>query len=372
MQIGVPKEVHRVEHRVGLSPFGVARLANRGHQVFVQTGAGTDSHFTDEDYRAVGGQIVFDPDEVYQRADLICRVGPLAGDEIERLRPTSIVCGFHHLAVAPKELVAALSEKSITLIGWELVENAGGNRPILVAFSEIGGRMAVHTAAHLLERGSGGRGVILGGVPGIPPATVVVLGAGTLGRTAAAQSVACGAHVIVLDADVERLRSVHECLDGHVATAIASERNLDRYSGFADVLIGAVLIPGGRAPYLVTEDMVKRMRTGSVILDLSIDQGGCVETSRPTRPDHPTYTTHDVIHYCVPNMTTNVPRTASRALTIGALPWVMELAAGGLETAVRGDPGLARGVYMFDGRVVNEAAAHALGVKHEEIARLLD
>ena len=371
MQIGVPKEIHRAEHRVGLTPFGVARLRRFGHEVFVQSGAGQDSHFSDEDYRDVGAQIVFDADEVFQRAEIVCRVGVLAPDEIRRLRPASTVCGFMHLAVAPKDVVGALSEKSITLIGWELVEDAEGDRPLLVAFSEIAGRMAVHTASHLLEHGSGGRGVILGGAPGIPPATVVILGAGTLGRNAAAQSLACGAHVIVLDASVARLRRTQDVLGSQVVTAIASERNLARYTAIADVLIGAVLIPGGRAPFLVTEEMVKKMKAGSAILDLSIDQGGCVETSRPTLPDHPTFTAHGVIHYCVPNMTTNVPRTASRALTIGALPWVMELAEKGVEAAVRNDSGLARGVYMFDGRVVNEAAAHALGVQHEELGRIL-
>lgn len=372
MQIGVPKEIHRGEHRAGLSPFGVARLVRYGHEVYVQTGAGEDSHFSDEDYRAAGAGIVFDEDEVYQRADLVCRVGAMAPDEIERLKPASTVCGFLHLAVQPKELVGALSDRSLTLIGWELVEDGGGDRPLLVAFSEIAGRMAVHTAAHLLEHESGGRGLILGGAPGIPPATVLVLGAGNLGRTAAAQAVATGAHVIVVDADVARLRRVQESLCGHAATAIASERNLEKYTAIADVVIGAVLIPGGRAPYLVTEPMVKGMKAGSVILDLSIDQGGCVETSRPTRPDHPTFVAHRVIHYCVPNMTTNVPRTATRALTISALPWIMKLAGEGVDAAARSDAGLARGMYMYEGRVVNEAAAHALGVQHEVLSRLLD
>ena len=371
MNIGVPKETHSHEHRVGLTPFGAARLVNLGPKVFVQTGAGEDSHFRDDDYAQAGATIVFSADEAYQRADIVCRVSALDSEEADLVRPGSVVVGFHHLAVAPRELVVGLSEKKVTMVGYEVIEDGDGHRPVLTALSEVAGQMVVHKASQLLEHESGGRGLVLGGTPGMAPATVVILGAGTVGKTAARIAVAGGAHVVILDTDMEKLRDVMEACGGHVVTAMATRRTLTRFTAIADVVIGAVLIPGGRAPFLVTEEMVREMKRGSVIMDISIDQGGCVETSRPTPPDSPYFQLHGVTHYCVPNMTANAPRSASRVLMLAGLPYVVRLAGDGVQEALRADPGLGAGIYLYEGRMVNEQAAHALGIEHQSLHELL-
>jgi alanine dehydrogenase len=330
--------------------------------VLVEHQAGADCHWADEDYQEVQAGIVFSTDEVYRRADLVCRVGTMGDDDVESVRPESTVCGFLHLAVASRERIKRLLEKGVTLIGYEIIEREG-QRPILMAISEIAGQLSVHTAAHLLKHSSGGRGLLLGGVPGIPAPTVLVLGAGVAGQAAARLSLACGAHAIILDVDIEHLRFAHRGVGPHLTTAVASTRNLKRFTKIADVLIGAVLTPGAKSPFVVTEDMVKNMRPGSVIIDLSIDQGGCIETSRPTLLDNPIFKLHDVIHYCVPNLTAAVPRTASRALTIAALPYLQRLVNQGVERALAEDAGLARGVYIHRGKVVNEYVARLVGEK---------
>ncbi|MBP7146779.1 MAG: alanine dehydrogenase [Acidobacteria bacterium] len=363
MRIGIPKETLRHEHRVGLTPFGVSRLTSVGHQVFVGRDAGQDSHFSDADYVAAGATIVHDADEVYGRSELVCRVGSPAPDELAILPPGCTVCGFLHLAVAPRDVVRRMIDGRLTMIGYELIEDGSGERPVLTPFSIIAGEMAIHIAASLLECRSGGRGLILGGVPGVPPATVTILGAGTVGRTAARHALASGAHVIVLDADLSKLRAVLESTEHRAVTALATPRNLERFTSISDVVIGAVLIPGARAPYLVTEDMVREMKMGAVIVDLSIDQGGCVETSRPTSADNPTFRVHGVTHYCVPNMTASAPRSASRALTIAATPYLARIAEEGLDAALDAGDGLASGLYMREGRLVNQATAAALGLE---------
>jgi len=371
MNIGVPRETHRHEHRVGLNPFAVQRLVQKGHKVYVETRAGESAHFTDRNYQEAGGQIVYGGEEAYGRADLVCRVGMPSTDELEWVRPGSILCGFLHLAVAPREDVARLVEMETTLIGYELVRAGAGYRPILVPFSEMGGRMAVQIAAHYLQVEDGGRGVLLGNVPGVPPPTVLILGAGTVGRTAARQAWATGAHVIVLDQDLRKLGSLNRELGNQVATVLAAEERLDQYTAFADVVIGAVAIPGSRAPFLVTEAMVRAMKPGSVIVDLSIDQGGCVETSRPTTLDRPTFQKHGVTHFCVPNVTANVPRTASRALANAALPYLCRIADQGLESALRDDPDLREGTALFRGRVSHARVGDALGIEATPLEQLL-
>ena len=371
MRIGIPRETSRHEHRVGLTPFGVSRLVNLGHEVYIERGAGKDCHFTDEDYEEAGAHVVYSTDEAYQRAELVCRVGTLTAEDVERMPAGLTVAGFLHVAMTPRAVVDKLAEKEITLLGYEVLEADKGGRPVLRSLSEIAGQMVVHCAAHLLEYESGGRGVILGGVPGIAPATVVILGAGTVGRRAACLALAAGAHVIVLDTDLDKMRRAMGENCRHVVTALATPRNLRRFTAIADVLIGAVAIPGGRAPFLVTEEMVRQMKPGSVILDVSIDQGGCVETSRPTTPDNPTFKVHGVTHFCVPNMTANAPRTASRALTIAALPFLVRIAGEGLETALAASPGLRQGIYMYRGRMVNELAAAALGLSPTRLGDLL-
>jgi len=371
MNIGVPREVHRHEHRVGLTPFAVSRLVQQGHTVCVETKAGEQAHFHDRDYERGGAQIVYTAEEAYRRADLVCRVGMLGADDLDLLRPGSIVCGFQHLAVAPRDVVTRLIELDTTLISYELIRDDGDSRPVLVPFSEMGGRLAVQLAAHYLQIEAGGRGVLLGNLPGVPPPTVLILGAGGVGRSAARLALAMGAHVIVLDEDLKKLAELNRCVGAPVVTALAALERLMQYTPIADVLIGAVLIPGERAPFVVTEKMVHSMKRGSVIVDVSIDQGGCVETSRPTTLDNPTFTVHGVVHYCVPNMTASIARTASRALAHAALPYLLELADKGLDRALAEDGGLAAGTSLLRGEVVQAALGHALGVAATPIARLI-
>jgi len=372
MVIGIPREVHRHEHRVGLTPFAVSRLVQQGHTVCVETRAGEEAHFHDRNYQQAGGQIVYTPEESYRRADLVCRVGMISADELTLVRPGSIICGFQHLAVAPREVVSRLMRLGATLISYELIRSGEDSRPVLVPFSEMGGRMAVQLAAHYLQAEAGGRGVLLGNVPGVPPPTVVILGAGGVGRSAARLALAMGAHAIVLDEDMGKLGALNRELGDQVVTVLAATERLEQYTPIADVLVGAVLIPGERAPFLVTEQMVRSMKKGSVIIDVSIDQGGCVETSRPTTLDQPTFRVHDVVHYCVPNMTSSIPRTASRALTNAALPYVLELAAKGLDGSLAANPSLAAGTALFRGQVAHQALGHGLGVEATPIDRLLD
>lgn len=371
MIVGIPKETHPFEHRVGLTPFGVAGLVGRGHQVVVQRGAGAAAHYTDEDYARAGAEVVYNADEVFKRADLICQVNMFGPEELDLARPDLVLCGFHHLAVAPRTVFRMMEAAKVTLIGYEIIENRMGERPILLPMSELAGHMAIHEAAHLLHITSGGRGVLLGSVPGVPAPTVLILGAGIVGTVAAQQAINMGANVIIMDAELRKLQRAHRLVRGTLNTALIDRAQLTRFLRVADVVIGAVLIPGGRAPFLVTEEMVRTMRPGSVIVDVSIDQGGCVETSRPTTLGHPTFVVHGVVHYCVPNMSSNVARTASRVLSDAALPHVLAIAECGLEAALEADPGLARGVYVYRGTLVHPAVAQHIGAAHEPLTTLL-
>jgi alanine dehydrogenase len=340
----------------------VARLVQQGHTVVIEKGAGLEAHFTDQDYQKAGAQIVHSTEEAYKRADMVCRLSKMPSEDLDLLKPGLIICGFHHLAVTPKQSVERLMMLETTMIGYEVVRDWDGNLPILMPFSEMGGHMVIHLAAQFLQAESGGRGILLGHVPGVPPPTVVILGAGNLGQVAAEQALRSGAHVIVLDVDLRKLRVLDHDFGGAVVTAVAAHERLEHYTAIADVIIGSVLIPGARAPFLVSEEMVKTMKPGSVIIDASIDQGGSVETSRPTTLDNPTYMVHDVVHCCIPNMTANVPRTASRALANASLTYIQELAAKGIDAALKADPGLASGVYLYKGKMVNERVGETLGI----------
>jgi alanine dehydrogenase len=370
--IGVPRETERLEHRVGLTPFGVARLVRHKHSVVVERDAGAAAHFTDRDYAGAGAEVVYSAEEVFKRADLVCQVGMLGPAELALLKPGLVICGFHHLAVAPRAVLDGLKTADVTLIGYEIIENENGDRPILLSTSDLAGQLAIHEAAHLLQISSGGRGILLGNIPGVPAATVLILGAGSVGTVAAQHAADIGAHVIVMDTDMRKLQRIYRTVCGRVDTALVDQAQLARFLKVADVVIGAVLIPGGRAPFLVTEEMVKTMRPGSVIVDVSIDQGGCIETSRPTTLDHPTFVVHDVVHYCVPNMNANIARTASRVLSDAALPYVMEIAEQGLEAALKADAGLAAGVYTYHGKLVHQAVSRHLDAPHEALAALLE
>jgi alanine dehydrogenase len=357
MVIGVPREIHRQENRVGLSPFAVSQLTAEGHTVYLEKGAGVPAHFTDRDFEEAGAQIVYAPEEPYHRSDLVCRISRPSTEELDLLKPGGIITAFQHLAVIPKENVDRFMEMESTLIGYEVIEVESGDFPVLNPFSEMAGQMAIPLATHYLQTTKGGRGILLGNVPGVPPATVLVIGAGTVGAAAARSALGDGAHVLVVDNDMEQIRALSKDLIGRPHTAIATNERLARYSEIADVIVGAVLRPGQRAPHLITEEMVENMKPGSVIIDVSVDQGGCVATTRPTTLDRPTFLQHGVVHYCVPNMTANVPRTASRVLTNAALPYVKALARKGLDGALRDDPALAGGVFTYKGTMVNEGLA---------------
>lgn len=371
MIIGIPRETKREEHRVGLTPYATERLVRAGHQVLVEKDAGSTARFSDPEYEQAGAQVVYSNEEVYLRADIVSRVGSIAPDEVEILNPETVVTAFHHLAVTPVEQVKQMMDSEVTLIGYEVIEDGLGGHPILDPISDMAGQMALHVAAHYLQNDVDGRGILLGSVPGIPPPTVLILGAGTAGRAAARNALAVGAQVIVLDKDLERLRWLNREVGAGVVTMVAGEERLARFTAVADVLIGAVLDPGGPAPHLVTESMVRNMKAGSVLIDLSIDQGGCVETSRPTTPDTPTYVVHDVVHYCVPNMTANIARTGSRALADAWLPILLEIGASGLAGALRSDPGLREGVYLYHGTLVNEKVGATLGLPATDLEALL-
>jgi alanine dehydrogenase len=371
MVIGIPRETHRHEHRVGLTPSAVSQLTSRGHQVFLESRAGETARFADRAFEEAGGSVVYSSEEVYKRADLVCRVGRPSTAELDLLKPGLVICAFQHLAVVPQANVERFMELGTTLIGYEILQDENGDFPVLDPFSEMAGRMAIPLAQYYLQREQGGRGVLIGNVPGVPPATVLILGAGTVGTAAARAALASGAHVVVADDSMAKLRSVNYRLGGQVATVMTTEERLSRYTAIADVVIGAILIPGELAPWIITEEMVMAMKPGAVVLDISIDQGGCVETSRLTTLEHPTFTVHDVVHYCVPNMTANVPRTASRVLSNVALPHIRSLAGAGVAKALRESPGLAGAVYMYRGTLTHVGVAEIHGLPVTPLADLL-
>ncbi len=353
MIVGVPKERSALkgieEKRVSLSPAGVRELVALGAEVYVTSGAGRGAGFTDEEYRAVGAHLVYSNEEAIRRADLVVKVQRPAPEEWEFFNERSTLMAFLHLAVAPRELLELLVTKRMTAIGLEIVQEPDGALPILRASSEIAGKMAVQIASRLLESTSGGRGILLGGIPGIPPADVVILGGGTLGYYAARSFVGAGATVYVLDKDMKRLLELDKLFEGRVVTALATASNIEKFVAFADVLIGAVLVPGQRAPILVTREMVQRMRPGSVIIDFSIDQGGCVETSTLTPSEDFLFTAYGVTHFCAPNVPAMVARTATHALTNTLLPYVREIAHYGTLEALKRNVALRHGLYAFAG-----------------------
>jgi len=372
MDFGVPLERQRTEHRVGLTPRGVRILTDLGHRVFAETGAGEACRFPDTAYREAGAEVVFRKEEVYRRGQVILGVSAPTMEEIALTSEGQLILAFWHLAVAPKALVAEMNNRRLSAIGFEMVEIDGQHRPVLHAMSELAGQMTIQTAAHLLQRESGGRGILLGPSPGIPPATVLILGAGTVGRAAAKAAVGTGAHVIVLDKDLEKLNGILDEFGGRVVTSTADRDNIARYVQFADVVVGAVLVPSGaQAPYLVTKEMVATMRAGSVIIDVSIDQGGCIETSRPTTIDDPTFIFADVVHYCVPNMTANIPRTASKALTHAHIGYIEQIARDGIEGALVKAPALAAGTYMYRGTVTQQTIASLFGLEYRSVGSIL-
>ncbi len=361
MNFGVPKEVRPLEYRVGLTPAAVDALVRAGHQVFVERAAGVSAGFHDRDYQAVGGQIVYSPAEAYGRADVVVKVARPTADEYVHFRHGQAILSFLHLAVASPDLLEALQEYEITAIAYETIQADDGTLPVLLPTSEVAGRMAPIIAGQLLESIEGGRGILLSGIPGTPPAAVVILGAGVLGTNAARAFHGLGAQVTVLDKDMRALQRIDAMFGGQVATMLANPYNIAKAVSFADVLVGAVAVPGERAPILVTRQMVRSMRPRAVIIDFSIDSGGCVETSRPTNHVDPSYIEEGVIHYCVPNVPARVARTASYALSNALLPYLLEIGQRGVAGAVRAIPDLRRGVNVLRGMLAHPGVAAALG-----------
>jgi len=362
MNFGVPKEVREQENRVGLTPAGAHALVDAGHTVYVESGAGNGAGFADDNYRATGAQIAYSAEEVYGRADVIAKVTRLSAKEHALLREDQTVLSFMHLAVSSSDLLETLKQKSITAIAYEMIQANDGSRPVLLTASQVAGRAAPGIASELLSSTRGGRGILLSGVPGVPAAAVVILGAGSLGENAARAFLGNGAQVTILDHTPEKLQRIDEMFGSCVTTLFATPYNIQRVVEFADVLIGAVLSPGQRAPIVVTRAMVKKMRPRSVILDFSIDQGGCIETSRPTTHRNPTYVEEGVIHYCVPTILSRVARTASHALLNSSLPYLYAIGESGVDQAIRADASLMHGVNTWHGKLVNAQVAEALGI----------
>jgi alanine dehydrogenase len=375
MEFGVPREVRDLERRVGLTRAGVLALGRAGHTVYVERDAGAGAGFRDEDYRQAGAQIVYSAAEAYGRADVVVKVTRPAAQEHALFRSRQAIFSFLHLSVASPDLFEALVEREITAVAYEMIRDQDGLLPVLLPLSQVAGRLAPIIAGQLLtstytQRGSiggvraglgGGHGILLSGIPGVPPAAIVILGGGVLGSNAARAFVGMGAQVTVLDADVKKLQQLDDLLDGRVTTMLSNEYNLNRVVEFADVLVGCVLVPGRRAPVLISREMVRHMRPGSAIIDFAIDQGGCVETSRPTTLRDPTFVEEGIIHHCVPYVTATVARTASYALTNAALPYLLSVGAQGLPQVFEHEPALVGGVSLYQGKLAHRDVAAALG-----------
>ena len=368
MIVGVPREIKLGEQRVALTPAGAWALAERGHQVLVEPGAGGGSGIRDEDYIRAGARVA-DVDTLWGDAALVLKVKEPQPEEVRRLRAGQTLFTYLHLAPAP-ELTRALQQRGGIAIGYETVQRADGSLPLLTPMSEVAGRLAVQEGAHYIGRTFGGRGILLSGVPGVPHGNVVILGAGTVGINAAKTAVGLGADVSILDINLERLRHVDDLFYGRIVTLASNSFNVAHAVQRADLVIGAVLVAGAKAPVIVTESMVKTMKAGAVIVDVAVDQGGCVETTRPTSLLEPVWEHHGVVHYGVTNMPALVSRTSTFALANATLPYALELARAGVRAAVRANAELGRGVNVWEGRVVHPAVAAAVGVTPTPLVEL--
>ncbi|HLO33196.1 MAG TPA: alanine dehydrogenase [Anaerolineales bacterium] len=352
MNIGIPKERRPFESRVGLSPAGVEILTQHGHQVYVEHEAGVGAGFDDREFETAGARLVYSPEEVFVRADLLLKVARPMREELNWLRPNTVLAGLLHLASTREDKVQALLEKKITSIAYEQIETADGSLPVLRPFSQIGGKMAASVAARLLQNNWGGKGMLLGGIPGVPPAEVLILGGGVVGMCATYAFLGLGAHVTVLDSDINKLQSIYSRFP-NIVTMLSTKRNIEKATAYADVVVGAVLITGERTPILITREMMRAMKPRSVFIDVSIDQGGCSETSRPTTHDHATYVEEGVIHYCVPNMPGVVARTATHAFVNAALPYILQIANLGAHGAIAQNSAIEKAVNTHNGELVH-------------------
>jgi alanine dehydrogenase len=367
--VGVPREIKPGEQRVALTPAGARTLSEHGHKVVVESEAGLGSGIRDDDFANNGARLVT-ADDVWRTADLVLKVKEPLGSEWPKLRAGQILFTYLHLA-PDRQLTEALRASNAIAIAYETVQRPDGSLPLLTPMSEVAGRLAVQEGAYYLGRAHGGRGVLLSGVPGVPPGNVVILGAGVVGLNAARTAIGLGADVSILDINIDRLRHVDDIFGGRVITVTSNSFNIEQIVPWADLLVGAVLIPGARAPILVSEALVGRMKEGAVIVDVAVDQGSCIATVRPTTLEAPIYRHAGVVHYGVANMPALVPRTSTFALTNATLPYVVELATGGVPDAWRANPALARGVNICHGHIVHEAVAASLGEKATPLADCL-
>jgi alanine dehydrogenase len=369
VKIGVAKEVKTDEYRVALTPAGAKELVQKGHEVILESGAGDGSAFPDAAYQAAGAQVV-PVEDVWRESEVLLKVKEPTRAEYGRLREGLVLFTYLHIA-ADEPLTRALVDSGITAVAYETVETDSGALPLLAPMSEIAGRLAAQAGAYFLEKPLGGRGLLLGGVPGVAPGRVVVIGGGIVGYNAAVIALGLGANVTILERSIDRMRHLEEVLSGRVSLLMSSTLQIEESTQDADVVIGAVLIPGARAPKLITREMVAGMKEGAVLADVAIDQGGCAETSRPTTHSEPVYTVDGVTHYCVANMPGAVPITSTKALTNATLPYVEAIADYGLREAVARDQALARGVNVVDGKVTYEAVADAHGLDYQPLEDVL-
>ncbi|HVB05016.1 MAG TPA: alanine dehydrogenase [Acidimicrobiales bacterium] len=367
MRVGIPRELKDNEFRVAMTPAGVRELTRHDHEVLVEQAAGAGSSFTDEQYAAAGARLVADVDELWAASDLVCKVKEPIADEFARLREGLVLFTYLHLA-ASRPCTDALVAARTTAIAYETVQLADGTLPLLAPMSEIAGRMAPLVGGACLQRPEGGRGVLMSGVPGVRPARVVVIGAGVAGANAAAIAVGMHADVVAIDRDLARLRELDRVYQGHLETMASSTHAIEEACLGADLVIGAVLVVGARAPHLVSNELVAAMQSGSVLVDIAVDQGGCFESSRPTTHSAPTFEAFGSLFYCVANMPGSVPNTSTHALTNATLPYSLEIANRGWREAAAADPALARGVNTVAGAVVNEAVAEAHGLAFSPFA----
>jgi alanine dehydrogenase len=368
--VGIPSEVKDNEFRVAITPSGVHELVTQGHEVVIEKSAGTGSSIPDEDFVAAGAKMLATADEVWGEADLVCKVKEPVAEEYHRMRSDQVLFTYLHLA-ASRECTTALIESGITAIAYETVQAEDGSLPLLAPMSEVAGRMAPQVGAHHLQRDGGGRGVLMGGVSGVYAAKVVVLGAGVSGMNAAAIALGMQAEVLVLDRNIDKLRMADRIYQGHLQTVASNAYEIERACIDADLVIGAVLVAGAKAPTLVTDDLVSRMKPGAVLVDIAVDQGGCFESTRPTTHSNPTFMVHDAVFYCVANMPGAVPHTSTYALTNVTLPYAERIAGLGWAEAARTDPALAAGVNIVGGEVVCEPVAEAHGLEYRPLAEVL-
>ena len=370
MIIGLPKEIKDNEYRVGLTPAGVRALKDAGHDIRVETDAGAGSGFENSLYERAGATIVDSADEVWANAEMIVKVKEPIAPEYPRMRAGQLLFTYLHLA-PDRELTKQLIERKVTGIAYETITDRRGTLPLLTPMSEVAGRMAIQVGAHYLEKMSGGRGILLGGVPGVPAARVVILGGGVVGTNAAKIAVGMGAHVTIIDRDLDRLRELDDIFLSKISTLASSAYMIHDAISQADLIVGAVLVPGAAAPKLVTKEMLKDVPNGAVIVDVAVAQGGCIETTRPTTHSNPTYYVEDVLHYCVANMPGAVPRTSTFALTNATLPYALRLANRGFLAAIASDPGLKEGVNTYAGKLTYEAVAVDQGLEYTPLDDML-